>query len=375
MKKTICLLVVAALISSCNTKPKEPSYVIKGRITGADGITFYLQKREAGNFVRLDSAIVAKGEFKIEGGSVKYPDKVYLTQKDKKGNLAFYLENTTITITGTVDSLAFAKVTGSKTQDEFLAYQSSLKPFEDSISKLEAEFETIKKTEDKAKIADFEKNSDALYNKIAADQNAFSQKYIADNPKSYITPFILSNLSYELEAVEIEDLINKLDTSITNVTVIKDIKSRVAVMKTVAVGQKAPDFTMNDVNDKPIALSSQIGKSKLILIDFWASWCGPCRQENPNVVKVFMEYNKKGFDVYGVSLDRKKEDWLKAIEKDQLTWTHVSDLKFWNNEAAKLYAVNSIPSNLLIDNTGTIIGRNLRGEALANKVKEVLGGK
>lgn len=375
MKKTLCLLFVAALLSSCNTKPIEPSYVINGKIIGADGITFYLQKRAAGSFVKLDSAVSAKGEFTIKGGSVKYPDKVYLTQKDKKENLAFYLGNAAITITGTVDSLAFAKVTGSKTQDEFIAYQDLLKPFEKSISKLDEEYEAVRKTEDKGKIAEFEKTSDALYNKIAADQNAFSKKYIADNPKSYITPSIVNNLSYELEAAEIEDLINKLDTSITNVTVIKDIKSRVAVMKTVAVGQKAPDFTMNDVNDQPIALSSKIGKSKLILIDFWASWCGPCRQENPNVVKVFKEYNKKGFDVYGVSLDRKKEDWLKAIEKDQLTWTHVSDLQFWNNAAAKLYAINSIPSNLLIDNTGTIIGRNLRGDALANKVKEVLGGK
>ena len=375
MKELLSLLFIAALLSSCNTKPKEPSYVINGKFTGADATTFYLQKREAGSFVRLDSAVSVKGEFKMKGGSVKYPDKVYLSQKDKKGNLTFYLENATITITGSVDSLANAKVTGSKTQDEFMAYQGSLKPFEDSISKLDAEYETVKKTEDKAKIAEFEKNSEALYNKISADQNEFNKKFIADHPKSYITPSIVNNLSYELEAADIENLINKLDTIIANVTVIKDIKARVAVMKTVAIGQKAPDFTMNDVNDKPIALSSKFGKSKLILIDFWASWCGPCRQENPNVVKVFKEYNKKGFDVYGVSLDKKKENWLKAIEKDQLTWTHVSDLQYWNSAAAKLYAVNSIPSNLLIDNTGTIIGRNLRGDALANKVKELLDGK
>lgn len=374
MKEILCLLVVAALISSCNTKPKEPSYVIKGRIAGADGVTFYLQKREAGSFVRLDSAVSVKGEFKIKGGAVKYPDKVYLSQKDKNG-VGFYLENAEIDITGSVDSLANAKVTGSKTQDEFMAYQGSLKPFEDSISKLDVEYEAVKKTEDKAKIAEFEKNSEALYNKISADQNEFNKKFIADHPKSYITPSIVNNLSYELEATDIENLINKLDTIIANVTVIKDIKARVAVMKTVDIGQKAPDFTMNDVNDKPIALSSKFGKSKLILIDFWASWCGPCRQENPNVVKVFEEYNKKGFDVYGVSLDKKKESWLKAIEKDQLTWTHVSDLQYWNSAAAKLYAVNSIPSNLLIDNTGTIVGRNLRGDALANKVKELLGGK
>jgi len=375
MKKTLYLLFVAALLSSCNTKPKEPSYVINGKIIGADGVTFYLLKREAGSFVKLDSAVSAKGEFSIKGGSVKYPDKVYLSQKDKKGSLAFYLENAEIVITGSVDSITNAKVAGSKTQDEYIAYQELLKPFEKSISKLDEEYEAVKKTENKAKISEFEKNSEALYNKISAEENEFNKKFIVDHPKSYITSSIVNNLSYELEAADIENLINKLDTIITKVTVIKDIKARVAVMKTVAIGQKAPDFTMNDVNDKPIALSSKIGKSKLILIDFWASWCGPCRQENPNVVKVFKEYNKKGFDVYGVSLDKKKENWLKAIEKDQLTWTHVSDLQFWNNAAAKLYAVNSIPSNLLIDNKGTIIGRNLRGDALANKVKEVLGGK
>ncbi|MEI6679770.1 MAG: TlpA disulfide reductase family protein, partial [Mariniphaga sp.] len=273
------------------------------------------------------------------------------------------------------DSLANVKVAGSKTQDEYIAYQDLLKPFENSINKLDEEYKAIKKTEDKAKLAEFEKSSEALYNKISAEQNAFNKKFIADHPKSYLTPSIVNNMSYELEAADIESLISKLDTTIAYVTIIKDIKARVAVMKTVAIGQKAPDFTMNDVNDKPISLSSKIGTSKLLLIDFWASWCGPCRQENPNVVKVYKEYNKKGFDVYGVSLDKKKENWLKAIEKDQLTWTHVSDLQFWNNVAAKLYAVNSIPSNFLLDQKGTIIGRNLRGDALANKVKELLDGK
>lgn len=345
MKGILCLLVVAVHLTSCNTKPKAPSYVINGKVIGADGNTFYLQKREAGSFVILDSAVSVKGEFKIQGGFLKCPERVYLSQKDKKGSVAFYLENSAISITGSIDSLANVKVAGSKTQDEYIAYQELLKPFENSINKLDEE------------------------------QNAFNKKFIADHPKSYITPSIVNNMSYELEAADIEILISKLDTTIANVTIIKDIEARVAVMKTVAIGQKAPDFTMNDVNDKPISLSSKIGTSKLLLIDFWASWCGPCRQENPNVVKVYKEYNKKGFDVYGVSLDKKKENWLKAIEKDQLTWTHVSDLQFWNNVAAKLYAVNSIPSNFLLDQKGTIIGRNLRGEALANKVKELLGGK
>jgi peroxiredoxin len=148
--------------------------------------------------------------------------------------------------------------------------------------------------------------------------------------------------------------------------------ARAQLMKTVAVGQKAPDFTLNDVNGNPVSLYSKVG-SKLLLVDFWAAWCNPCRQENPNVVKVYKEFNKKGFDVFGVSLDRSKEEWVEAIAADKLTWTHVSDLQYWNNAAARLYAVNAIPANFLLDENGIIIGRNMRGEDLYNKVKEVLG--
>ena len=169
-------------------------------------------------------------------------------------------------------------------------------------------------------------------------------------------------------------MINGLDTSIAKLPMIKDLKDRVAVMKSVSIGQKAPDFTMNDPNGNPVSLSSKIG-SKLLLIDFWAAWCNPCRQENPNVVKIYNQFHKKGFDIFGVSLDRTKDDWVKAIESDKLDWTQVSDLQFWNNAAAKLYAVNAIPANFLLDETGTIIGKNLRGEDLYNKVNEVLGSK
>jgi peroxiredoxin len=174
-----------------------------------------------------------------------------------------------------------------------------------------------------------------------------------------------------MEAVEIEAAINAMDTNVAKTPVAKDLLARAQVMKAVAVGQKAPDFTLNDVDGKPVALYSKVG-AKLLLVDFWAAWCNPCRQENPNVVKVYKEFNKKGFDVFGVSLDREEEDWINAIADDKLTWTHVSDLQYWNNAAAKLYAVNAIPANFLLDENGTIIARNLRGEDLYNKVKEVL---
>jgi peroxiredoxin len=150
------------------------------------------------------------------------------------------------------------------------------------------------------------------------------------------------------------------------------LKDRVAKLKLVAIGQIAPDFTMTDTAGNPIKLSDIYSKNKYTLIDFWASWCGPCRRENPNVVAVFNDYKAKGFGVFGVSLDSDKAKWEKAIADDKLTWTHVSDLKKWKNEAAALYSVNSIPANLLVDKTGKIIGRNLREEKLREKIVELL---
>ncbi|NQU87519.1 MAG: TlpA family protein disulfide reductase [Mariniphaga sp.] len=143
-------------------------------------------------------------------------------------------------------------------------------------------------------------------------------------------------------------------------------------MKTVAVGMTAPDFTQNDTEGNPLSFSDVYSANEYTLVDFWAAWCGPCRAENPNVVAVYNDYSEKGFTVFGVSLDQTKEDWLQAIEDDGLTWQHVSDLAYWNNAAAKLYAVNTIPSSLIVDKQGKIIAKNLRGEDLRAKISELL---
>jgi peroxiredoxin len=363
MKKVIYLVVLAAFIAGCNS---QPHFVVNGKIAGSDSLTFLLQKRGLTKYETIDSVVSKNGNFKMEG-KVEYPDMVTLTAMNTGKRMAFFLENSKIEITGKLDSLANAKVTGSKTQDEYNSFLSSMKGLSDKSVALFKDYQIAGQANDTAKQSSLEKERNA----IESEMTKMAKDYIKNNPASYFTPLLLASMSSEMEPDEIEAGINSLDTNVAKVQVIKDLKERTQAVKKVAVGQKAPDFTMNDVNGNPVSLSSKIG-SKLLLVDFWAAWCHPCRMENPNVVKVYNEFHKKGFDVLGVSLDRSKEDWIKAIADDKLTWTHVSDLQYWDNAAAKLYAVGSIPANFLLDENGTIIATNLREDDLYNKVKEIL---
>lgn len=365
MKKITYLVAMTLMIASCSS---ETHYVVKGKIEGSGSLTFYLQKREAGKLVNIDSAISKKGVFTLKGGAIEYPQLVQLVAGDTRKRTSFYLENSIITVKGSLDSLFKAEISGSKTQDEYKAFVNSNKPLSDFYSNIYSQYQEATQSGNTTLLADIERRADSVQTEMLNNQKNF----VLNNPSSYVTPSILGSISYEMEGDELEAMINKLDTAITALPQIVSLKERVIQMKVVAIGKKAPDFTMNDVNGNPVSLSLKIG-SKLLLIDFWAAWCGPCRKENPNVVKAYNEFNKQGFDILGVSLDNNREDWIKAIADDKLTWTHVSDLQRGNNAAAKLYAVYVIPSNFLLDQTGTIIAKNLSGDDLYNKLKEILG--
>ena len=365
MKNFIYLIILG--LGACSS---EPQYLVKGKIEGSDSIMFYMQKRDAGKTITIDSAVSKKGSFTMKGGAVEYPQLIQLVAGNTRKRTSFYLENSKIEITGTLDSLFKAEINGSKTQDEYKSFIDSNKPLSDRYSNTYLEYQSASQAGNTARVTELEIQADS----IQAEMLNHQKNFVKNNPASYVSPSIVGSLSYEMEAGEIETMINELDSSVASIPPVIALRERVNKMKSVAVGQKAPDFTMNDVNGNPVSLKSKLG-SKLLLLDFWAAWCGPCRQENPNLVKVYKEFNKKGFDVFAVSLDQKKEDWVKAISDDNLTWTHVSDLQYWNSEAAKTYAVTSIPCNYLLDETGTIIGRNLRGTDLFNKVNEVLNTK
>ena len=211
----------------------------------------------------------------------------------------------------------------------------------------------------------------AQYLQYEREQKTEILQLAKSKPKSYASAFFsyqFNSFASDLDGVQ--KAYDNLDGSIKTSFFGKKLKEIAEALKTTGIGGKAPDFTLQTPDNTTIALSSF--KGKYVLVDFWASWCGPCRQENPNVVKAFNQFKNKNFTILGVSLDEDKAAWQQAIMKDNLTWQHVSDLKGWNSDVAALYGVKGIPANFLLDTEGKIIAKDLRGNELVNKLAEVL---
>lgn len=375
-------IILSAVLLSPLALMAQSDFTLKGNAKSvANGNKIYLVYAENGQRL-TDSAIVNNGTFEFKG-KVSSPVTGNLfnnVNPYKKGantkNMDFtslYVEPGNITV-NSVDSLRSSVVGGAPVNIDNVKLNALLKPLTDQEKALNEEYAgyTKEQKEDKALV-------DVLigkFNLIKDQKSPIYLSFIKDNPKSYISLVQLNSLAGNDKVVgEVEKLYAGLSPELKAAKIGQGIPAAIEATKKTAVGITAMDFTQNDPDGKPVKLSDF--KGKYVLIDFWASWCGPCRQENPNLVEAYQKFKDKNFTVLGISLDggntrTTKEQWLKAVEDDKLTWTHVSDLQGWNNEVSKAWGIKGIPANFLIDPNGKIVAKDLRGGALHAKLSEIL---
>jgi len=363
--KNIFLFAISTLVLMASCQPKAEGFKLTGKLEGAEEKTVVISVLDKSGMNVLDTITVKDGVVNYTT-ELEEPVFVLLGESGARNTVNFFAENVAYTINGSLESINEATITGG---DVYNVY----KPVSEASKSQNEKNEELKKAYGEAGQAGDTIKQKAIFEEYEGLQEKFEEmqlEVVKANPTSAASAFIVSNVYGHSSIEEMKAGLALLDQSLASSMYYQKVSEKISKLESVAVGMMAPDFTMNDIEGNPISLSSF--KGKFLLIDFWASWCGPCRRENPHVVKLYTEFKDQGFDILGVSLDQKKDAWLKAIEDDKLTWNHVSDLKGWSNEAAKLYAVSGIPHTVLLDKDGKIIAKNLRGDELHNKVAELL---
>jgi peroxiredoxin len=376
-------LVLAAAPSGLFAQTAAPSsalaqaattFRITGQLKNVQAEWIYLVYVNEGRQI-LDStkvnngAYVFSGDLSQDGLAALLDVRPTMGSRPSAASMArIYLTPESFTVTH-IDSFSNTTVTGSLANTEFKKIQDQVKPYNDKEMALMPQYQAARASGDEAA-------GKAVEEQVKSIEGEMGDKvygpYVRNNPNSPLALYALQlYAASDLDAQKLQPLFDGLSSSTKTSKAGAAFQQRLTITAKTAIGKTAMDFTQNDTLGKAVTLSSFRGK--YVLLDFWASWCGPCRAENPNVVKAYAKYHAKGFDILSVSLDKPddKEKWLKAIHADQLTWTHVSDLQFWNNAVAKEYGINSIPQNFLIDPQGKIIGKGLRGDELEKKLTEI----
>ena len=365
MKKSI--LWVAAGMMTLAACQKQAGYTIQGTVEGvADGDTVYLQNFENNNLVKIDSAIVKNGTFEFKGQADSIVKSSYVTymKNDKRMLTLLFVENGNIKVAlNEKDS----QVSGTPCNDTYQNFMTSYKAIGEELKAI-----YTKAQQDSTLTAE---QRDSLMTLLDEKQEQGMDKVyqtISDCIETPVGVHLLVSFASSFDIEKVEPLLNKIPAAYANDEGVVALKEHAATVAKTAVGKKFIDFEMNTPEGKSVKLSDFISKNKYTLIDFWASWCGPCRQEMPNVVAAYNEFKAKGFGIVGVSLDNNLESWKKAIKDLNITWAQMSDLKGWQCEGAALYGVRAIPATVLVDQEGTIVARNLRGDELKAKLAELM---
>ena len=358
MRKLLLSIVAASMtLAACNA---QSGYKVTGTVEGMPDGKAIIATVNGSSLDTLAKADVKNGSFEFTG-NVSEPTGAYIMVIGQRGAIPFMLENANITVNAGQAGLTVTGSEGQKIYDQFMAINTTT---QQEAMKLQQEYQAA--NGDQAKMQAVQE----AYAKLMTDAQAKETELIKANPDSYVSTFVIVSGMGHMEYEQLKDRYNLLGVKAKASALGKGIAAEIAKLESTAIGQIAPNFTITTPEGESISLYDIKGKVKLI--DFWASWCGPCRGENPHVVEIYKEYHPKGLEIFGVSLDNNKEAWVKAIADDGLVWKHGSDLKGWQSAPAQLYSVSGIPHTVLLDENNKIIAKNLRGDELKQKIAELL---
>lgn len=368
MKKVVLPWLAVSLFfgSVAFSQKKATTYKVSGKIEGRDTGWIYLLNTAEGH---TDSVRLKKGKFSFPG---KLNDQVVYTLRlpDIQPRIVFFAGEGPVTISAKIDSMDKARVGGSALNEELKDFNKAWGRIHNTAGIYYRMSDSVYKSQGGKPDSTSRSTLEKAYQKLQVFARNIQDSFIRVHANSPVSAYVVDTryAAYN-EFDKVAEMFAVLGSESKNSYYGKKIKAGLDIAAKSAIGV-IPVFEQADTSGKIIKLSDFRGS--YVLVDFWASWCGPCRKENPNLVNAYNQYHSKGFNIIGLSLDDKKAPWLKAIEQDSLTWTHVSDLKGWKNAVAVAYGVNVVPTSFLIDKEGKIIAKNLRGEALEAKLSELL---
>lgn len=383
MKKIVFLIALSFTIFSCS-KVADGEYLITGNAKGVpNGKMVVLKKKnDYGIVVNVDSTKVKDGKFELKG-KVKEPSMFALFIKDLQQPIPFILETGEIVVKVDKDSIWKSEIGGTYNNEEFQKFNTKINTFQKKLVDYQNKnFQKLMEAQQKKDNLAIE-NLKKGYNDIQKEMDDFMVKYPEENTEAFISLLLLQGQfnSPKFNLDNVKKTFNKLDSSLKSTKIGKEIEAKLKTIENnnkvkpeaALIGKMAPDFSAKTPQGRVVSLKQSLGK--ITIIDFWASWCGPCRKENPNVVALYNELHSKGLNIVGVSLDDDNSKWSDAIAKDKITWTQVSNLQGWKDPIAQLYQVEQIPTTFILDGSGIIIAKDLRGEELRTKITQLLGVK